>query len=100
MLDPVFSHLNDPTWLLRGKFFKSLGESGQYSLGLSRLNSLYHLVKEGIRIKNHNGCLTDLSNVPEGSIYICFETACTQELLCHLAAMPDAGSEFAEVCGW
>jgi len=26
VLDPLFSHLKDPTWLLRGKFFKSLGE--------------------------------------------------------------------------
>ncbi|CAL1157150.1 unnamed protein product [Cladocopium goreaui] len=25
VLDPLFSHLKDPTWLLRGKFFKSLG---------------------------------------------------------------------------
>ena len=26
VLDPVFSHLLDPTWLLRGKFFKHLGQ--------------------------------------------------------------------------
>ena len=31
VLDPVFSHLLDETWLLRGKFFKRLGSGQSHS---------------------------------------------------------------------